>query len=78
MIRDNPKKFHLQRYFLANRLKKVNSDPVFLSGSKRFLKTIKKLNFSVHSQNFKTRKILFWPIRENLCSRNAKILQINN
>ena len=27
MIRDNPKKFHLRRFFLANRLKKVNSDP---------------------------------------------------
>ena len=28
MIRDNPKKFRLRRYFLANRFKKVNSDPV--------------------------------------------------
>ena len=28
MIRDNPKKFRLRRYFLANRFKKLNSDPV--------------------------------------------------
>ena len=36
----------------------------------------KKFNFSVHSRKFKTRKIIFWPIRESLCSRNAKISRI--
>ena len=40
------------------------------------LKQQQKINFSVHSRKFKTRKIIFWPIRENLCSRNAKISRI--
>ena len=40
------------------------------------LKQQKKINFSVHSRKFKTAKILFWPIRESLCSRNAKISRI--
>ena len=36
MIHDNPKKFRLRRYFLANRLKKVNLDPV--NETKNFFK----------------------------------------
>ena len=40
------------------------------------LKQQKKSNFSVHSRKFNTRKILFWPIRESLCQRNAKISRI--
>ena len=40
------------------------------------LKQQQKIYFSVHSRKFKTRKILFWPIRESSCSRNAKISRI--
>ena len=40
------------------------------------LKQNKKINFSVHSRKFKTRKIIFWPIRESLCSRNANFSRI--
>ena len=45
---------------------------LLLSASKRFLKTTKKFNFSAHSRKFETRKILFWPIHESLCSRKCK------
>ena len=44
----------------------------YLCGSKRFLQTTKILNFSVHSRKFKTRKILFWPIRESLSREMQK------
>ena len=48
----------------------------YFSGSKRFLKTTKKFNFSVHSRKFKMRKILFWPFRESLSPQNAKMSRI--
>ena len=40
------------------------------------LKQQKKSTLLSIRESFKTRKILFWPIRESLCSRNAKISRI--
>ena len=51
---------------------KVFLSLLFLSGSKRFLKTTKKFNLSVYSRKFKTRKIPFWPIRESFCREMQK------
>ena len=41
MIRDNPKKFRLRRYLLTNRLKKVNSDPVYKQHKEQRIKGYK-------------------------------------
>ena len=40
------------------------------------LKQQKNQLFCPFAKDFKTRKILFWSIRESLCSRNTKISRI--